>query len=491
MRRRVASFCAALLCIIYFITCGPTYASDTWVVDGNVDPWADLEALESALVVSGGQASEAPGDVVALEPPEDAAAPDPDEIAGDAGFTTFAMNDSVKFAPFSVGFNGSVVGRYFYSNSGSSFSTVFSASGQSWSYPGGYDWTAGGSGSAVAVHSFGSWSGGCFNTQLSVNLNPYLQYNLAPEYDFSSATGDVTISFVSRTWFRYCTSKDSIVYQYKMPSSVRFWSGVQWYDCSFDVVGSAGDSVTTVSLTIPYSEAVGITDCSFRFVFDEFSSQINMMLPSSSYTGYVNAAVCTEARTLSIYDDESNVPDDPGVDLGPITGLLESIVSFLTSIVTGIANIGNYILELPGKIWSFISDGLQALFIPSEEDMQEISDKYNGLFESKLGFVYQLFSFVVDSFGKFQKTLAAASSYTFTFPGISLPLGGKTVVIVPQQTVSLDNAVMAVVRPVVGTAVSIIAVLSFSSTAFDMVVAFMSGTSYFEFMASRREQDGE
>lgn len=404
------------------------------------------------------------------------------------------MNDSVKFAPFSVGWNGSVNG-YYVPMGGGGWTLKFSASGQTWSYPGGYDWTVGGSGSAVAVHSFGSWEGNAQNVRYSVDKSPYVQFDLQPEYDFSAVTGDITLSFVARVFLRGRAGNSSSSYRYGFPSSVRFWSGVQWYDCSLDMSGSSGATVSTVSVTVPYAEAVGITDASFRFNFSDFS--YGLPSPTTAYY-YLEVAACTEARTLNIYDDESQGPSDPGVDLGPIMGLLDSILGFLRSIIDGITNIGTVlgnvfsaILELPGKLVNLLIDGLKSLFIPSEEDLKEISDKYNGLFESKLGFVYQLFSFVVDSFGKFQQTLAAASSYTFTFPGISFPLNGQMVVIIPQQAVNLDNAVMAVVRPVVGTAVSIIAVLSFSSTAFDMVVAFMSGTSYFEFMASRREQDGE
>ena len=163
-------------------------------------------------------------------------------------------------------------------------------------------------------------------------------------------------------------------------------------------------------------------------------------------------------------------------------GLLRTIIEFLKSIVSGI-------VSLPDKIASAISDMLQSLFVPSEDDFESIQSQYEELLESKLGFVYQAASLITDFGTSVLSAFSSGAEYSFRFPGISVPIGGTTYTIVEASDVSMDNAFMDVVRPVIGTIVSIVAVVAFINTAERMLIAITSGVSYFQFLKGDGKDD--
>lgn len=221
------------------------------------------------------------------------------------------------------------------------------------------------------------------------------------------------------------------------------------------------------------------------FTFDDFQVEIPSDVTTSGYKFYYPELV-TGVSELSRGHDLISVGHvlQDGVTLDeydPSLGLLGSIIEWLQSILDAI-------VSLPKNIANFILDGLQALFIPDQEELTGLMDRYDVLFEERLGFIYQMFSFVVDSFTTWIETMKSAQDYSFTFPGISFPYDGGIIEIVPEQEVSLDNAVMDVLRPVLGTIVSTVCVLAFTNTCFDLVIALMSGQSYMEFIGRKREE---
>lgn len=165
------------------------------------------------------------------------------------------------------------------------------------------------------------------------------------------------------------------------------------------------------------------------------------------------------------------------------TGLLSGILAFLQTIY-------NAIVSLPGNIASAIIEGLKGLFIPSEEDITGIKSQYESLFSQRLGFIYQAASWITDFAQTMLSALQSGNTYQFTFPGVSVPLpDGTNMVLLQEQQVSLENGLMDVLRPVLGTIVSFICVVSFINMAHDMVSALISGTSYFEFMRGGKHDD--
>ena len=177
--------------------------------------------------------------------------------------------------------------------------------------------------------------------------------------------------------------------------------------------------------------------------------------------------------------------DDTAITLGspdPTLGLLGNIIALIRDVISAI-------VRLPGNIASAILDGLQGLFVPSQEDFTNLKVQYETLLEERLGFIWQAGEWVV-TFG--QSILTAVQSgneYSFTFPGISFPMGDTTYVLAEPTEVSLENGFLEVVRPVLGTIVAIICVIAFVNTAEDMVAAVVSGATYFEYLKGRREDD--
>lgn len=163
-------------------------------------------------------------------------------------------------------------------------------------------------------------------------------------------------------------------------------------------------------------------------------------------------------------------------------GLLNTIVGWLR-------NMWDAIVSLPGNVANLILDGLSALFLPSEEDILELQNKYGFLFSNRLGFIYEGLSWVFEFFVSFGDALSSAGNYEFKFPGISVPMNGETIVILEETTVSMDNGVMSVLRPVCGTVISLVAVIGIVNVLFSMTVALLSGTSYFEYL--KRGRDGD
>lgn len=198
------------------------------------------------------------------------------------------------------------------------------------------------------------------------------------------------------------------------------------------------------------------------------------------YSKTQNLQLSTAVSEVTPSFQFGNLPTFSRVD--PNTGLLSSILAFLQTIY-------NAIVSLPGNIASAIIEGLKGLFIPSEEDITGIKTQYESLFSERLGFIYQGFQWIVNFATTILNTLQNVTSYSFDFPGIAVPLNGTIYQIIPATTVSLDNGVMDVLRPVLGTIVSFVCIVSFVNMAYDMTSALISGTSYFEFMKRGKDDD--
>lgn len=179
----------------------------------------------------------------------------------------------------------------------------------------------------------------------------------------------------------------------------------------------------------------------------------------------------TDGLSLSEY-----VPEDED------TGLLRGILAWLQSILEAI-------ISLPGRVADAILDGLYGLFVPSAEDITDMRDRYQELLSTRLGFIYQGFELVVTWWTEWLETMKSAQDYSFVFPGISFPYNGELVVIVPEQSVSLDNAVMDILRPILGTVFAMVCTVAFINTAFEMTIALISGESYFAFINRRKEEE--
>lgn len=219
---------------------------------------------------------------------------------------------------------------------------------------------------------------------------------------------------------------------------------------SFSAEINSSVSFSNLYIGFVYSGSISVTDQNYYAVFAKISN----------YSGVSVVPVVTE-------------PEDPNT----VThGLLGTIIEWLKSLL-------NAILSLPENIATAVLDGLKSLFVPTAEEIAAIKENYYDLLSERLGFIWQAGEMVI-SFG--QSVLSAfetATDFQFEFPGVSfeLPELGQVTLIEP-QAVSVNNAFMDVMQPILGTIVSFICVLAFINTAERMVVAVVSGVSYFHFL---------
>lgn len=150
------------------------------------------------------------------------------------------------------------------------------------------------------------------------------------------------------------------------------------------------------------------------------------------------------------------------------TGLLKGILNAITS--------------LPGKIVTAILDGLKSLFIPDADFIVQWKSDFFTMLETKFGFIYQCFQMLGNFFDEFVLQWGSATDYVFKFPTVEFTVQGTTYTVIEEQAVSFDNPAMDIIRPFLGTFVSIIMVLGFVHSMEEMFVAIISGWSYFSYL---------
>lgn len=515
MRRRVVSFCVALLFTICFITSGRTYASGIWTVDDNVDPWVDLEMLEG-----GGDASAPSAQVDSAEdnPVEDAL----DDDFPESGFFGYSavlesgevvengVAEGMSLFAVNSGFNGRWLGSpSFYGQwkfvsssmpnpasgggavSGTSFGVFSGSSTTPWEFVAFHN----PSGTQVAPDF------GIDNLQVSV----YAWTNSTQQSVFISfsdmADSDVEeVSLMGSFSLNLRVLTGSSVVKYYYPYSAALIAYVEGSDIPITLSSCQISSSTVNMPSDPIPINKHIREIGIRVIISDLGTNSSSNVSNTTLKG-TSAWPLISWQLYASPGSSFSVDFDGSQSEGDITnGLLSGLIEIVTgiynavvglpsqigNIISDLGNILSSLTELPGKLWDLISEGLQSLFIPTDEQLQELSENYDGLWESKLGFVYQMFSFVVDTFSGLKGVLSAADNYIFHFPGISFPMNGQMLEIIPAQDVSLDNAVMDVLRPVLGTIVTIVSVLSVTSLGFDMVVAILSGKSYSQFIGEKR-----
>lgn len=173
--------------------------------------------------------------------------------------------------------------------------------------------------------------------------------------------------------------------------------------------------------------------------------------------------------------------------IGDIQTSVDGVGETLEGVQDTLTETKEEITSLPQKIATAISDGVKGLFIPSQEDLTAIRDKYEDMLSEKLGFVWQAYDLLTGFVGDLQTNLESGEAYEFTFPGVKLPMQGQEFVLVAETPVSLENDLMDVLRPVLGTIVSIICVSAFVNMAHDYVLAIISGVSAYQFERRKEE----
>lgn len=177
---------------------------------------------------------------------------------------------------------------------------------------------------------------------------------------------------------------------------------------------------------------------------------------------------------------EGETPDYTG-QLNEIQISVDNVGTKLDGVQETLTETKEEITSLPEKIATSITEGVKGLFIPSQEDLTAIKDEYEDMLSEKLGFIWQAYDLLTGFISDLQTNLESGEAYEFTFPGIKLPMQGEEFVLVAETPVSLENELMDVLRPVLGTIVSVICVSAFVNMAHDYVLAIISGVSAYQF----------
>lgn len=433
-RRRVLSF-ALLVFFICFALCGTASASGILTIDEmDIDPWGDLAEIQDG--------AELPGPVVSIgvDDPVYALSRSPMAVMSAAAVSDTAADWHIE-----------KTGKQYFG-----YSTKYTGQWQSVE-PLTVDFT---------VSDLASW-----HYTITYRDSDKLKSTIAYEFP-----GEFYIDVYKDV--NYTETDAGYVYLNGVPQFyIQIYNGYGFFSIppkSIHVLVNESEYVSsivpgsTVRQEIPVGEVFPtITKVGFRFYFAAGSGQKD----TGTSSDVVYFQLVPRISNLSVTSSDK------------ATGLLSGILAFLQTIY-------NAIVSLPSNIASAIIEGLKGLFIPSEEDITGIKSQYESLFSQRLGFIYQAASWITDFAQTMLSTLQSGNTYQFTFPGVSVPLpDGTNMVLLQEQQVSLENGLMDVLRPVLGTIVSFICVVSFINMAHDMVSALISGTSYFEFMRGGKHDD--
>lgn len=419
MRKRLASYCAVLCFIICSTICGLTSVSAIWTVDDIADQIQDdLDNMHpsSPVVLDLPSADIQPGyyDVPVVT-----------SIGLDSGSWKF-VSGSLTWGCGLLD-SSSFGGSYNTLNAGASgnFSTTAATIGSS-------SYMTGSKSQVVRLSASNAvWR---FTTGDSVAQGKYfLSGNIALKLNIRrNGTSNLNVPFTNLTLY---DGIDTVIETFTLGDDGYFYPD------------HPGAELTVANTGVPY------------------------FLSTLTFSGSGTTQFKGEGTVslLLIFDDQLSWTaheDDPVYN-----GLLKSILEWLKAIKTGIGNVASSIANLPG----LIVDGIMGLFVPSQESLQMLKSNYQSLFEGKFGFIYQLYNWVVTFFGDLKTALTSGAAYAFTFPGIAFPMDGKTITILPEMPVSLDNSAMTVLRPVLGTAVSFIVVIATVNTCRRFILRFLSG----------------
>lgn len=177
---------------------------------------------------------------------------------------------------------------------------------------------------------------------------------------------------------------------------------------------------------------------------------------------------------------------------GNVTDILDSvnnIETVVSSVQLDVADIKQQLETPSSNIWQAagqtIKDAVTSLFVPSQQDIQQVKQQFDQLAQDKLGGAYTAMETVDNTVTQVNNKLNNPSAQQgINFPGIAVPLGGEvgTVTIAQPQVVTLPTQLTAILHPVASIIIPIICGLGTFNTMKDIVECFLSGYSYSEYL---------
>lgn len=103
-----------------------------------------------------------------------------------------------------------------------------------------------------------------------------------------------------------------------------------------------------------------------------------------------------------------------------LTNIRDNIVNLPSKIADGIKGFFDNVVNAVVNLGNTILDGIKNLFIPSEEDITKMKDKWDTLLSDRFGALYQVASLISD----YATAFTEQSKGTILFPSVSIPLAG-------------------------------------------------------------------
>lgn len=349
------------------------------------------------------------------------------------------------------------------------------------------------SGSNCSVVGVGSYSGS--RTAYSYIARYYLSNPTTGNYlkadglvvdctwDVEASYPDVdTIDFYGKAWAVLYCSDDKGNWLTKKAQNIQ----VLVNGTAFGAVLNQGDPVD-YTYTLAKGEtvtSVGLR-CTYGDVFD--------LMATAAPSGLRNCVMTVSNG--SAYVTETNVNTSQTGFFNSILRWLADIRDGISSVVnnikSGFSNVVNAITSLPQKI----ADAIKGLFVPSDEQLEELRTSFNNLLETKLGFVYQAGS-LVD--GVFDAVFDAVDDPNYdasfcipAFPAFSV--GGSDVQLWDEQlTVDFSqNEFVTTAQNIAFPFVIGLMVWAFVHSMEDAFLAFVGGKSLIDWIRNREGRKEE
>lgn len=103
--------------------------------------------------------------------------------------------------------------------------------------------------------------------------------------------------------------------------------------------------------------------------------------------------------------------------IGWISNIFDKISDTFDAIVDGFAEVGQFLADLPGKIWEFIENGLKMLFVPTDAQLEDLWSRFNTFLSDKFGCIYQVCDIV---WGVWESIEIADATGSVEFPDVAI-----------------------------------------------------------------------
>ena len=302
-------------------------------------------------------------------------------------------------------------------------------------------------------------------------------------WDVVASYPDVnTIDFYGKAWAVLFCSDDKGNWLYKKAQNVQILVN----GTAFGSVLNLGDAVD-YTYTLAKGEnvtSVGLR-CTYGDVFD--------LMATAEPSGLRNCVMTVSNGSAYVTETNVNTSETGFFNsiLRWLADIRDGISNVVSNIQSGFSNVVNAITSLPQKI----ADAIKGLFVPSDEQLEELRTSFNNLLETKLGFVYQAGS-LVD--GVFDAVFDAVDNpnydASFTIPAFpAFKAGGADVQLWDTElTVDFsDNQFVTTAQNIAYPFVIALMVWAFVHSMEDAFLAFVGGKSLIDWIRNREGRKEE